>query len=108
MAERRQHVLPMVPATERGRAQGIFFMGAHLAGGLTPLLVTALSTWFNWRVLFVLFGSTGYIWAFVWYRWYRDTPAEHPAVNAAERTYIESGRVVSHAHGGQTQWKLLF
>ena len=95
------------PLTERGRAQGIFFMGAHLAGGLTPLLVTALSTWFNWRVLFVLFGSTGYIWAFVWYRWYRDTPAEHPAVNAAERTYIESGRVVSHAHGGQTQWKLI-
>ena len=30
------------PLQERGTAQGIFFMGAHLAGGLTPLLVTAL------------------------------------------------------------------
>ena len=30
------------PVTERGTAQGIFFMGAHLAGGLTPLLVTAM------------------------------------------------------------------
>ena len=27
------------PAAERGTAQGIFFAGAHLGGGLTPLLV---------------------------------------------------------------------
>jgi MFS family permease len=30
------------PRHERGTAQGIFFMSMHLAGGLTPLLVTAL------------------------------------------------------------------
>ena len=30
------------PRRERGTAQGVFFMGAHLSGGLTPLLVTAL------------------------------------------------------------------
>ncbi|MCA1686488.1 MAG: MFS transporter, partial [Planctomycetia bacterium] len=30
------------PVTERGTAQGVFFMGAHLGGGLTPLLVTYL------------------------------------------------------------------
>ncbi len=28
------------PTAERGTAQGIFFMGAHLGGGLDPLLVT--------------------------------------------------------------------
>src|SRR4051794_12044814 len=27
-----------IPARERGRVQGIFFAGAHLSGGLTPLL----------------------------------------------------------------------
>jgi MFS transporter, ACS family, glucarate transporter len=32
------------PSTERGTAQGIFFMGAHLAGGLTPLLVAGCCT----------------------------------------------------------------
>src|SRR6185369_4756484 len=38
------------PLRERGRAQGIFFMGAHLSGGLTPLLVTALlSAGIGWR-----------------------------------------------------------
>src|SRR6476469_555158 len=45
------------PLSERGTAQGIFFMGAHLGGGLTPLLVTALSQYFEWRALFLLFGS---------------------------------------------------
>src|SRR5580704_4630624 len=30
------------PSSERGTAQGIFFMGAHLMGGLTPLLVRAM------------------------------------------------------------------
>jgi MFS transporter, ACS family, glucarate transporter len=95
------------PLHERGRAQGIFFMGAHLAGGVTPLIVTALSAYFQWRALFVLFGSTGLAWAFVWYRWFRDSPAEHPEVNAAERTYIETGRVVSRGHLAPTQWKRL-
>ena len=40
------------PMKERGTAQGTFFMGAHLAGGLTPLLVTALLAHFHWRALF--------------------------------------------------------
>ena len=39
------------PRQERGTAQGIFFMGAHLAGGLTPLLVTALLVYFSWRIV---------------------------------------------------------
>ena len=28
-----------IPAGERGKVQGIFFAGAHLSGGVTPLLV---------------------------------------------------------------------
>src|SRR5712671_6013296 len=51
------------PSSERGRAQGIFFMGAHLAGGLTPLLVSALLAHLPWRAVFVIFGLVGYIWA---------------------------------------------
>ena len=31
-----------IPVTERGRVQGIFFAGAHLAAGLTPPLVLFL------------------------------------------------------------------
>jgi sugar phosphate permease len=42
-----------------------------------------------------MFGAIGFVWAVFWYSWFRDTPREHPAVNQAEREYIESG-----VHGG--------
>jgi MFS family permease len=81
------------PSSERGTAQGIFFMGAHLAGGLTPLLVSGLLVYLPWRAIFVLFGLVGFAWALAWWLWFRDEPHDHPAVNEAERKYIESGRM---------------
>jgi MFS family permease len=97
------------PLQERGRAQGVFFMGAHLAGGLTPLLVTALLTiGFGWRTLFVMFGSIGFVWAVAWWQWFRDTPAEHPSVGAEERSYIEGvGRTSASYDFGPTDWRRL-
>ena len=96
------------PRQERGTAQGIFFMSMHLAGGLTPLLVTALLVYFSWRSLFVLFGSLGFVWSVAWYRWFRDSPAEHPGVGAAERQLIESGLGADTGHAlDATQWKRL-
>ena len=95
------------PRRDRGTVQGTFFMGAHLAGGLTPLLATALLAYMDWRTLFVVFGSIGFIWALAWYRWFRDTPAEHPAVSAAERTFIEDGIVNDERPLEKTQWKRL-
>ena len=95
------------PRRDRGTVQGTFFMGAHLAGGLTPALATALLVYMDWRTLFVVFGSIGFVWALAWYRWFRDTPAEHPAVSAAERTFIEDGIVKDERPLEKTQWKRL-
>lgn len=88
------------PRRERGTVQGIFFTGAHLAGGLTPMLVIALAHVLSWRQIFVAFGLIGFIWAAFWYRWFRDDPAEHPAVNAAELQQIIAERGVDTGHGG--------
>lgn len=85
------------PAAERGTAQGVFFAGAHLSGGLTPLLVSALLVVLPWRMLFVVFGLLGFVWVLAWTRWFRDEPADHPAVGAAERAYIEAGRTAEAA-----------
>lgn len=82
------------PLRERGTAQGVFFMGAHLGGGLTPLLVTLLLTRLPWRLVFVLFAGTGLVWAAGWRYWFRDTPREHAQVNDAEAAYIEGGRAL--------------
>jgi MFS family permease len=96
------------PVEERGTAQGIFFMGAHLAGGLTPLLITALLVHFDWRWLFVLIGSVGFIWAIGWFRWFRDEPEQHPAVNREELTHIKLGRAAAQSHQfSRAQWRQL-
>src|SRR5262252_1889989 len=96
------------PRRERGTAQGTFFMSMHLAGGLTPMLVTALLAFFDWRTLFVLFGSLGFVWSVAWYRWFRDAPAEHRGVGAAERELIESGLGVETGRAlDATDWKRL-
>jgi len=95
------------PRRDRGKVQGTFFMGAHLAGGLTPLLATALLVHMDWRTLFAVFGSIGFVWALAWYRWFRDTPAEHPAVSAAERAFIEEGNAIAERPLAKTHWRSL-
>lgn len=97
-----------IPRSERGTIQGIFFSGAHLAGGVTPILVGTLLLVMNWRAVFVVFGLLGVAWALAWYRWFRNEPAEHPAVNAAELARIESDRGPAADHpSGWTYWRRL-
>ena len=97
-----------IPRSERGTIQGIFFSGAHLAGGVTPMLVLALLHFMNWRAVFALFSVLGIVWAAVWYRWFRDDPSEHGAVNAAELEKIVAGRQESSGHqAGWAYWKRL-
>jgi MFS transporter, ACS family, glucarate transporter len=81
------------PSSERGTAQGVFFMGAHLGGGITPVLVAFLVQRLHWRAVFVLFSLFGFAWAAVWRIWFRDDPAEHRAVSAAELEHIRAGRI---------------
>ena len=38
------------------------------------------------------FGLVGFVWAVAWFRWFRDDPADHPAVSQAELKLIEAGR----------------
>jgi MFS family permease len=97
-----------IPLRERGRIQGVFFAGAHLSGGLTPLLVTWLLTWMHWRMIFVCFGMVGFVWALAWYLWFRNDPAEHPEVGPAEMKYIVAGRHLDTGHRvDSSYWKRL-
>jgi MFS family permease len=98
-----------IPQRERGTIQGVFFSGAHLAGGVTPIIVLALLQVTNWRGVFIVFGLLGVAWAAAWYAWFRNEPGEHPAVNAAERELIEAGRTAVADHPtGWAYWRRLF
>jgi len=95
-----------IPLRERGRVQGLFFCGAHLAGGLTPMLVVALTAIVQWRFIFVIFGCVGIVWSLVWFRWFRNEPSEHPSVNAAEAAEIAANRgPVAAGHEGWEYWR---
>jgi MFS transporter, ACS family, glucarate transporter len=96
------------PASERGRVWGIFFAGVHLGGGLTPLLVGALLLLMSWRMVFLVCGLVGLFWAAAWFLWFRDEPADHPAVGPAERAYIESGRMTDqpYSHHPRVLWRV--
>jgi MFS transporter, ACS family, glucarate transporter len=97
-----------IPAKDRGKVQGVFFASAHLAGGLTPILVTALMVYFSWRAIFVIVGTVGVFWAIGWYRWFRDEPTGHPAVNEAELGLITANRGDYNAgHGDKELWARL-
>jgi ACS family glucarate transporter-like MFS transporter len=87
-----------IPTRERGRVQGVFFAGAHLVGGLTPALVLWLLQFMSWRAIFVSFGAVGFVWVAVWHTWFRNDPAEHPSVNAAELQRIVADRPADCGH----------
>lgn len=83
------------PQADRGRVNGYMWMGARGGAALAPPIAAWFIVSIGWRETFYLFGSVGVIWCFFFWRWYRDNPADHPSVNAAELAYIEQGTVQS-------------
>jgi len=76
------------PDAERGRVQGILLAASQAGGSLAPFLAALLIHRIGWRLTFVVFGGLGAIWATGFWLWFRDDPATHPAVNAAEVAHI--------------------
>jgi len=94
------------PARERGTANGVLFLGSRLGGALAAPAVLVLVQLWGWRVSFILFGLLGVVWAVAWFRSYRDDPARHPDVDAAERAWIEQDGVPA-ATDVHTPWAIL-
>ena len=79
------------PPGERGTVNGFMWTGARLGGAIAPAIAVALIGWIGWRATFPVFGVLGLVWSIVFWRWYRDDPASHPAVNAAELARVRHG-----------------
>lgn len=80
------------PLDGRGMAQGLMLTAAQIGAASAPPVAQALIDSVGWRAAFAAFGGLGIVWAAAFYWWFRDDPAQHPAVNAAERRVIEMGR----------------
>jgi len=88
-----------LPPEERVNAQGILWMSARWGGAFTPLLVVQVLKLMSWQHAFELFGGIGLIWAFFFYRWYRDNPRDNKNINAAELRMIEASQHLASGHG---------
>jgi MFS transporter, ACS family, glucarate transporter len=96
-----------LPRGERVRAQAIMWACTRWGGAVTPLLALMAINAVGWRWSFVVFGLVGVIWVIAFLSWFKNDPAEHPGVNAAELKLLEDARQLgSEGHGGS--WLSLF
>jgi MFS transporter, ACS family, glucarate transporter len=98
------------PVRERGRANGVMFLGSRLGGMLSAPIALLLVTRWGWRASFLFFGTIGIVWAAAWYAWYRDRPEDHPAMTASELAWIQQDRELEHMtrHDARgTPWRAL-
>lgn len=89
---------------ERGRGAVLMDCGGPLGAALGGLLIAHLiAALDSWRVVFALTGIATMLMAWLGWRWLRDDPETHPAVNQAELAIIQR-QPISHgeperAHG---------
>ena len=90
-------------ASASGAFSGFMSVGSIVAAPLTAWLVVSI----GWRWMFVWYAVPGVLWA-VWFSvWYRNRPAEHPAVNEAEREVIGQDERNGTHEPGAVPWRLL-
>jgi len=77
-----------------------------LLGGAasTPLAAHIIES-HGWHWAFVIFGLLGSVWALLFFLWFRDDPAKHPAVNEAELAEIGPPGEAGHTHRESIPWK---
>jgi MFS family permease len=77
---------------QRGFAQGITHSSARLGNAVTPPLVVWLMTATSWRGSFIILGGVSLIWAVLWAFYYRNNPADHKDITAAELKTLPPAR----------------
>lgn len=97
------------PLAQRGFAQGAIWLSARFAGGLTPALWVVLTLYcgLTWRQNLWVFAGAAVLWCLVFAWWFRNTPAEHPSVNDAERELIQAGKGAPQGHDA-VPWGKIF
>lgn len=79
------------PKSERATVGGLFDSGQKFGGAFGIPILTWLMIQIGWQGTFVVLGVLGIIWAVVWFLFFKDNPADHKKVNAAELSYIRDG-----------------
>ena len=89
------------PANERSTAVAIFMLGAGLGAIITPPLTVWTMQTLGWQWAFIIPGSLGLIWVFLWQRWYH-LPETHPTIEPTEKALILEQRSNQQSQGSWT------
>ena len=89
------------PANERSTAVAIFMLGAGLGAIITPPLTVWTLQTLGWQWAFIIPGSLGLIWVFLWQRWYH-LPETHPTIEPTEKALILEQRSNQQSQGSWT------
>src|SRR5579883_671693 len=95
-----------LPLSGRATAQGIMWASARWGGAFTPPLVIFAFHHMTWRAAFAVFGALGLVWIAAFALWFRYRPADHPAVNAAERALLSEVKELGELRAG-VPWRRL-
>ena len=100
------------PISSRGAAHGVITTAMMIGGGLAPMTAAWLIWLVGWRWSFVFLAAIGCAWAAAFALWFRETPAEHPHVNDAERRLIDADRsaaeVLARGTHEAVPWRAIF
>jgi ACS family glucarate transporter-like MFS transporter len=89
-----------LPLSERVKAQAVMWAFGRWGGALAPPVAFFVIYHFGWRLGFVALALLGVAWVGAFLPWFRNDPAQHKSVNAAELAMLEGGReLVLHDHG---------
>ena len=91
------------PANERSTAVAIFMLGAGLGAIITPPLTVWTLQTLGWQWAFIIPGSLGLVWVFLWQRWYH-LPETHPTIEPTEKALIMEQRSNQQSQGS---WMVL-
>ncbi len=114
-----------LPGRARARAGGMLWLTARMGGALSPFLFGILLRTFDspefrawlptvglpgdlpeWRVAFWAAGLVGLVWCLAFFPWFRDDPANAPAVNDAELRLIREGRENEQPSSHSMPWAI--
>jgi ACS family glucarate transporter-like MFS transporter len=96
------------PLGERGRVQGLLLASAQMGAVVAPFAAAHVLEVHGWRWVFVGFALPAVVWAGAFWWWYRDNPADHTQVNAAELAVIRANAPSPPANPGPVPWRAVF
>ena len=86
------------PTRERSTAVAIFMLGAGLGAIITPPLTVWTLQALGWQWAFIIPGSLGLLWVWLWHRWYHQ-PEDHPSISTEEQSLILTERSEQKSRG---------